>query len=98
MVSPRRGLGSSRLGPCWLPPLKSTEGTTIKTKLTHRIAFAIFFGASLLMLTVTQSAEAFFNVAHVNPVLGVSYAKVNTTTVANLVAMDAKAQEELWVK
>lgn len=39
-----------------------------------------------------------FSVAHINPVLGDSYAKVNVSTVANLVAQDAKAQEELWVK
>jgi hypothetical protein len=53
--------------------------------------------ASLAMLTATQSAEAFFNVAHTNPVLG-DYTKVNVSTVANLVALDPKAQEELWVK
>lgn len=71
----------------------------IKTKpLFHRVAFAAFFMVSLAMLTVTQSAEAFFNVAHVNPILGESYTKVNVSTVANLVALDPKAQEELWVK
>lgn len=33
------------------------------------------------------------------PVLGMaSYTKVNTSTVANLTALDPKAQEELWVK
>jgi len=50
------------------------------------------------MLTAAQVASAFFSVAHVNPVLGASYSKVNVTTVANLVAQDAKAQEELWIK
>jgi N4-gp56 family major capsid protein len=51
------------------------------------------------VLTVVQAGEAFFSVAHINPIiLGDSYAKVNVSTVANLVAMDSKAQEELWVK
>lgn len=53
---------------------------------------------SLSMLTVTQAATAFFNVAHVNPVIGAAYTKVNVSTVANLVSLDPKAQEELWVK
>jgi N4-gp56 family major capsid protein len=85
--------------PCGiLVSTKLKRGKIIKTKnLFHRIAFAIFFTASLAMLTATQSAEAFFNVAHTNPVLG-DYAKVNVSTVANLVALDPKAQEELWVK
>jgi N4-gp56 family major capsid protein len=52
----------------------------------------------LAALTATQVATAFFSVAHVNPVLGDSYAKVNVSTVANLLALDSKAQEELWVK
>jgi N4-gp56 family major capsid protein len=64
----------------------------------RRAAFAAYFIVTLTMLTVTQGAEAFFSVAHTNPILGTAYAKVNTTTVANLNALTADAQEKLWVK
>jgi N4-gp56 family major capsid protein len=63
-----------------------------------RATFALYFIVTLSMLTATQVGQAFFGVAHINPVLGDSYSKVNATTVANLVSMDAKAQEELWIK
>lgn len=53
---------------------------------------------TLSAFTVQQAGAAFFSVAHVNPVLCDSYTKVNVSTVANLVAQDPKAQEELWSK
>lgn len=67
-------------------------------KFIKAASFAALFTVTLMALSITQAAQAFFSVAHVNPVLGDSYAKVNASTVANLVAMDAKAQEELWSK
>lgn len=70
----------------------------MKQTLIKRATFALYFIVTLIFLTVTQAAEAFFTVAHTNPVLGDSYAKVNVTSVANFLSQDAKAQEELWVK
>lgn len=62
------------------------------------MAFAIFFACSLVALTVTNIGHAFVATVNYNPVLGPSYAKINVSTVANLLALDSKAQEELWVK
>lgn len=68
-------------------------------KTTFRSAtYALYFIVTLAMLTATQAATAFFTVAHTNPVLCDSYPKINVTTTANLLALDSKAQEELWVK
>lgn len=72
-------------------------------KRPYRIAVAgLHLLTAIAVLCVTQSALAFFAVSAVNPLItyqmGVSYSKVNVETVANMVAMTAKAQEELWVK
>lgn len=64
----------------------------------HKMAFALFFSVSLLVLTVSNIGHAFVATAEFNPILGTSYPVINTVTVANLVSMDSKAQEELWVK
>lgn len=57
------------------------------------------FVLSVVCLTVVNGAERFFNApGNVVALLGSSYTKVNVSTVANLVALDPKAQEELWVK
>jgi hypothetical protein len=71
----------------------------MKNKFLLKATFACYFIVTLTMLTASQVGTAFFSVSHVNPyILGDSYSKINVTTVANLVAMDSKAQEELWVK
>lgn len=62
------------------------------------MAFAVLFTASLALLVLTNMGHAFAVTAQFNPILGASYTKVNVSTVANLVALDPKAQEELWVK
>ena len=60
--------------------------------------FAAYCVVAVIALSASNFANAFFAASHVNPVLGNSYTKVNVSTVANLVALDPKAQEELWVK
>ncbi len=70
----------------------------MKNKMFRSAGFALYFVATLTLLTATQVAAAFFTVAHTNAVLCDSYPKINVTTTANLLALDSKAQEELWVK
>ena len=70
----------------------------MKNRLFRSALFALYFVATMTFLTATQAASAFFTVAHTNAVLCDSYPKINVTTTANLLAMDSKAQEELWVK
>lgn len=70
----------------------------MKNELFRKAAFTVFFACSLVALTISQIGHAFAVTANCNPVLGPSYAKINVSTVANLLALDSKAQEELWVK
>jgi hypothetical protein len=69
----------------------------------YRRAIALLHLATACAVWVaTQNIAAFFAVWLVNPLLsqqlGVAYNKVNATTYANMVAQNAKAAEELWVK
>ena len=68
----------------------------------RRLIAGLHLGTALAVLFATQSAAAFFAVAAVNPLmtyqLGASYNKINTTTYGNMIAQNAKAAEELWVK
>src|ERR1700745_1552385 len=70
----------------------------MKNKMFRSALFALYFVVTLTGLTVSQAAQAFFTVAHTNPILWDSYPKINVTTQANLLAMDSKAAEEAWVK
>jgi N4-gp56 family major capsid protein len=70
----------------------------LKTKMFRRAGFALYFTVALFALTVSNVGHAFFAASGVNPVLGVSYSKINVETVANLVALSPNAQEVLWVK
>jgi N4-gp56 family major capsid protein len=62
------------------------------------VLFTLYFSAALIALTVSNFGHALMAASHVNPVLGVSYPKINTSTIVNLLALDAKASEEIWVK
>jgi hypothetical protein len=72
-------------------------------KLQYRRAIALLhLTAALAAGIAMNSIAAFFAVWLVNPLLtqqlGVAYNKINVTTYANMVAQNAKAAEELWVK
>lgn len=69
----------------------------MKTKLFKRALFALYFTVALGALIFLNVGQSFFR-AEVNPLLGVSYARINVETVANLLALDPNAQEILWVK
>lgn len=71
-------------------------------KHLNRTVGAVLLVVSVLSLCVMQSAEAIVATMSANPVihqwLGVSYSKINTSTLANLVSLDSNAQEIVWVK
>jgi N4-gp56 family major capsid protein len=69
-------------------------------RFKDRALIALHFVTAIALLTCAQTVGALFVAG--NPVftqaVAASYTKVNVSTSANLVALDPKAQEELWVK
>lgn len=72
------------------------------TMTKRRLIAGLHLTAALCVLAATQSLLAFAGVMAVNPVVSqslyASYNKINVLTEANMVSMDSKAQEEIWVK
>jgi N4-gp56 family major capsid protein len=68
----------------------------------RRLIAGLHLATAFVVLFATQSIAAFFAVWAVNPLLTQqlhsSYTRINVLTEANMVAMDSKAQEELWIK
>lgn len=74
-------------------------GSVINIKRMARgVAFTLLFSVSCALLTATNVTAAFFEASHVNPILGASYTRPNVSTIVNLLALDPKASEEIWVK
>jgi N4-gp56 family major capsid protein len=73
-----------------------------KNWFSVRTRVVLHLVASVVVLFATGSGLAFAATLSVNPIvhsqLCASYTKVNVSTAANLVALDPKAQEEIWVK
>lgn len=69
---------------------------------SRRLLAGLHLTAALCVLLATHSVLAFGAVMAVNPIvtqsLYASYSKINVVTEANMVSMNSKAQEELWVK
>lgn len=70
----------------------------MKNNLFRKVAFHLYFSVALLALTLVNIGHAFAATKAFNPILGTSYTRINVQTVAGLLALDSKAQEELWVK
>lgn len=74
----------------------------IKSLWGRRALLSLHLTVAVCAGIALNSFIAFAAVAAVNPLwsqhLGASYTKVNASTVANLVSLDSKAQEELWIK
>lgn len=67
-------------------------------RMAFRVAFTLYLAVSICALTLSSVAQAFVETAHVNPIIGGSYTRPNVSTIVNLLALDAKASEEIWVK
>lgn len=75
----------------------------VKSNQLQRVTTRAFHVLVTLIIGIFISPLAAVAVACINPhgmsnMLGTSYSVINTTTAANLVAMTAKAREELWVR